>query len=704
MKTKARNKVTTQHSRYWIDEDLFSDDVNADVDDKHTQNITKIIRLSAVRRAISNFVSILCGQNIPVKFNDGGDSYTDGENVVIGADDNSKNFDVMVGLALHEGSHVLLTDFKFLKNIIVPIISNSYINSVSPTGIWSEGRVSSPDRLTPIGAYYLHPELYNKIGPKLIEHNFVIAEMFSDIKTIMNVLEDRRIDAFVYKTAKGYRPYYTALYEKYFLHKEIGKGIKHNPDWREPTIRNYINQLILSIHPDFDPDAMLGLRKIVGMMDLKNINRVAPQNDAKGENGKPLWHTAASFEATPVLWQEASRIYAEILNQVELNFSPESKTETGNGEGVGGGEGNGEGEVESEKQEEVTQASEGKFNPSAGNKALDTLTSMVNGDVKKKKVTQRQKQTLDSIEKSDATVETANVDNHGPVETLVVRKLTADLLAQDWFPLYRSRSDYYAEYVAAGRRMGAVMTSRLQLRNDPLYTKNTRLNQGKIDRRLLANLGMDIDSVFYKDRVDTHRPAMLHLSIDASGSMRGKPWGQALTVATAIAYVSSKISNVDAVISLRVATEALPVTVIAFDSRKDNFTNFVNVISQVEVSSSTPEGLCFEAVQGIILDSKDTHDVYFINFSDGMPGFSARAGSTHFYYAGELAYDHTRKMVNKFRENGVKVLSYYIESDGWNADGVKKIFKRMYGEDASFIDVSNVTQVLGTLNRRLAVR
>jgi hypothetical protein len=315
-------------------------------------------------------------------------------------------------------------------------------------------------------------------------------------------------------------------------------------------------------------------------------------------------------------------------------------------------------------------------------------------------VTQRQKHTLDSIEKSDATVEKVNVEGYAAVETLVVRRLTAELLNEDWFPLWKTRTGAYDEYVAAGRRMGAIMANRLQLRNDPLYTKNTRLNQGKIDRRLLANLGMEIDSVFYKDRVDAHRPAMLHLSIDASGSMRGRPWGQSLTVATAIAYVSSKIRNVDAVISLRIATDSLPITVIAFDSRRDNFNNFVNVIRQAEVSSSTPEGLCFESIQDIIIDSKDTHDVYFINFSDGMPAY----GGNGLYYAGEVAYDHTRKMVNKIRDNGVKILSYYIQSDDWDAGNSKKHFKRMYGEDASFIDVSNVTQVLGTLNRRLAVR
>ena len=67
-------------------------------------------------RAISNFVSIVTGKtDIKVTFETSGDSYTDGKAVTISSKLDDKLFDSTVGLALHEGSHILLSDFTFLK-------------------------------------------------------------------------------------------------------------------------------------------------------------------------------------------------------------------------------------------------------------------------------------------------------------------------------------------------------------------------------------------------------------------------------------------------------------------------------------------------------------------------------------------------------------------------------------------------------------
>ena len=53
---------------------------------------------------------------IPVVFSSGQDSYTDGTKVVISAKLDEKVFDSTVGLALHEGSHIALTNFNVLTN------------------------------------------------------------------------------------------------------------------------------------------------------------------------------------------------------------------------------------------------------------------------------------------------------------------------------------------------------------------------------------------------------------------------------------------------------------------------------------------------------------------------------------------------------------------------------------------------------------
>ena len=105
------------NSSYWLkdwdDEDIIVDTMN-DVEKKSHD----IYKLSASKRAISNFVNIVTNDSIPVIFNERGDSYTDGKSVVIGSNViEPKDFDIAVGLALHEGSHIKLTDFDNLKNI-----------------------------------------------------------------------------------------------------------------------------------------------------------------------------------------------------------------------------------------------------------------------------------------------------------------------------------------------------------------------------------------------------------------------------------------------------------------------------------------------------------------------------------------------------------------------------------------------------------
>ena len=75
------------------------------------------MKLAGYRRAIGNFVRIVTGQPIPVRFTTQGDSYTDGKSVTISASLKDKDFDPAVGLALHEGSHIKLTDFETLKTL-----------------------------------------------------------------------------------------------------------------------------------------------------------------------------------------------------------------------------------------------------------------------------------------------------------------------------------------------------------------------------------------------------------------------------------------------------------------------------------------------------------------------------------------------------------------------------------------------------------
>ena len=101
------------HSSFWMDDDGWDDSFlvdNSNQERKGGLDYGQLIKLSARRRAIANFVSILTGENIPVEFSSrAGENYTDGKKVVISADAKNETFDSDVGLALHEASHILLS-------------------------------------------------------------------------------------------------------------------------------------------------------------------------------------------------------------------------------------------------------------------------------------------------------------------------------------------------------------------------------------------------------------------------------------------------------------------------------------------------------------------------------------------------------------------------------------------------------------------
>jgi hypothetical protein len=756
--------ITKQHSSYWLDDDLF-DDI---VDDKPKTDLQRITRLSAVRRGIANFVSILSGENVPVHFSSGNDSYTDGKKIIISADEDVAKFDVMVGLALHEGSHVLLSDFTLLQALHKSV--EKPLTSYSQHLLWiTEARVTQVASGN-VFKDILHPTIANLL-PEFPTHTVTgyldpsapywntSLKVLNDLRFIMNILEDRRIDNYVYNNAVGYRPYYKALYNKYFYTKEMGKNLRFNPKFRELTTENYITRLLYCIHPAANWDAMPGLRSLINLMDLNTIERVSPKYDKQivhdvfegaglkdRTTPRPAWLTEPNYESMPVLWQEANVLYAYILKyvgMVEYDESSEKPAENSMDSiaqknssalndlpNLDGAPGMGDMEpvpVEKDVKGSGKNATEvdGKFNEKTAEKELDAAKKVMAGDVKKKKLSKSDAAAVTAFEEADAKLVDITGEGVPFGKCMVTRKLTDQLIEQDWFIFKRygwNRGDsnqYIEKSIATGKRMGQILVQRLQVRNDPLITKQTRLSQGGLDRRLLAQLGMDITSVFQKSRTDIHKPAMLHLTLDASGSMTGNKWNKVRSVAIALAYVGSKLRNVDTVISLRGGND-IPIVSVVYDSRRDQFTKFIQHMRVLDPSGATPEGLCFKATMDLILECKNSHDVYFINFSDGEPSFGYNSDTAlgkgnrrsssgkYFSYTGETATKHTRAMIQQLKDANIKVLSYFIsENNTLNKNGYNTAmanFQKMYGEDATMVNVENASEVLRTLNSRLLVR
>ena len=134
-----------------------------------------------------------------------------------------------------------------------------------------------------------------------------------------------------------------------------------------------------------------------------------------------------------------------------------------------------------------------------------------------------------------------------------------------------------------------------------------------------------------------------------------------------------------------------------FDSRTDKLQKVKSLFSSLDVCGTTPEGLCFEAIAKDLIPGNNNQDSYFINYSDGAPYY----GNGDIYYSGREAELHTRKMVTKMRNMGMKVMSYFISGDySYGSDTYKQAFKTMYGNDAEFINVTNVMEISKTMNKK----
>jgi hypothetical protein len=254
--------------------------------------------------------------------------------------------------------------------------------------------------------------------------------------------------------------------------------------------------------------------------------------------------------------------------------------------------------------------------------------------------------------------------------------------------------------------MGQILAHKLQVRNEPQVTHFTRQEHGKIDRRILSQLGMDIENVFKRTTVDQYNPVLLYLSVDASGSMYGGKWERVMTVMTALAYAADKIKNLEVVITLRGNLgSGTPTVAVVYDSRKDNFTKAKSLFPHLQSSGSTPEGLCYLATMELMQECAKTHTTYFINFSDGEPGCTFKHNGRTIDYGGYSAYKQTKNMVRQMRENGIRVMSYFINEYQMNDYNPTRVaFREMYGQDAEFVEVKNVVNVLKTINKLLLVK
>ncbi len=97
-------------------------------------------------------------------------------------------------------------------------------------------------------------------------------EVISTIKSILNYVEDRRIDSFIFRTSPGYKSYYHSMYDKYFYSKNVDKGLLSS-EYRTETIESYMFRIINLHNSNRQLGSLKGLKEIYETIDLGRIQR-----------------------------------------------------------------------------------------------------------------------------------------------------------------------------------------------------------------------------------------------------------------------------------------------------------------------------------------------------------------------------------------------------------------------------------------------
>lgn len=674
---KKFRKSSYGNSSWWMGEWDSDFDETEILTEKEIKS-KNLYKLAAHKRAIANFVSIVTNQSIPVKFSSRGDSYTDGKSVVISSKiNNPKEFDPSVGLALHEASHIKLTDFSILPKF------ESYLE-------------------TEFG--YMHSILLPLSKQKGIY-------LYSALKDILNWVEDRRIDNYVFSSSPGYRDYYRAMYDKYFNDYVVDKAMRSS-EYTSEDFDSYMFRLI-NLHSKYtNLSALKGLRDIYETVDLKRISRLKSTKDSLEValrvmeimlNNIPDAQTQSSTE-TPQSQNgtgESGEEGASVSTSHKMGDEEKSNS-TQNSEN-GEGESQTPAETETKPTETLTERQKGLLD-----KKIQKQKDFLNGEIKKTALSKKDLREISSIEESgaDITVVGEGITNSWKtskgVDCVVVKNMNQKLMESSNFPY---AYQYYdgtfqtpsLKAVEDGIRLGTLLGKKLQTRSESRETVFNRQKIGRLDRRMISSIGFGNENVFFTKEVDQYKKANLHISIDASSSMNGGKWDKAITNVVALARAVDMISNLEIQISFRSTNRGdMPYIVMAYDSRKDKFSKVRKLFPMLYPSGTTPEGLAFEGIMKYMVQSNTDLDSYFLNISDGEPYYTTK----EIWYMGQAAAKHTRAMTKKMENMGIKVLSYFVSDYEQSEDSSSvKIFRQSYGKAASFINVSNMVEVSRTVNK-----
>ena len=226
-----KNDKYYEVSKFWLDIEKYQSD-------------SEILKLVTIQKIINNFIKIITNQDIPAHFSEKtGPSFTDKKEIIISAEPDK--LDKIIGLALHEASHVFETDFEIYDN---------------------SKMVKYNDLLK---KYSDNTKLFFKD----------LFELKNYIHLFYNFVEDLRIDTNTINNNPGYKGYVEIRYNDFFESKDNIKLIK-SKEFRDETWESYKFRVINIINPVANLKALKGLEEINEILAVDNISRLKNSGDS----------------------------------------------------------------------------------------------------------------------------------------------------------------------------------------------------------------------------------------------------------------------------------------------------------------------------------------------------------------------------------------------------------------------------------------
>ena len=321
---------------------------------------------------------------------------------------------------------------------------------------------------------------------------------------------------------------------------------------------------------------------------------------------------------------------------------------------------------------------------------VERQKDFINSQHKKKRISKTQKTQVNKLAKSDTKLSNYNISKNSNIPTIIT---------YDWEHYFTSKLKPCEKAVENGLFLGKKLLSKLQNRNNIRKDIFENQKKGKLNTNKLFKATFKED-IFYKIEKEDYKNTFIHISLDLSGSMRGNKLEKTIQTAVAIAYASCYLKNFDVEISLRGTFKSsknqsqTPLLAYSFNSKKNNVKD-LNKFKALITCGMTPEGICLDEVRKNLPKPSYYQEVFLLNISDGLPNINSTA------YNFNTSINHTAKVIRQYKRDNIGVLSYYIH-DVWDkTQNAEDTFGRMYGKDAKYIDVNNISHVGKTINDML---